>query len=112
MESRVPILALINYKQRAINDQLTGNVQIGNLEIRNGRIRNVRFEWHLLVTIASVQVVTGKTISPTMVVDVEVEGVLVSTVVDTGSQSTIVSQPFLHKVKRHFWRARVKVCPS
>lgn len=36
-----------------------------------------------------------------MVVDVEVEGVLVSAVVDTGSQSTIISWPFLHKVKRH-----------
>ena len=51
--------------------------------------------------LGKVQVVTGKAIGPTMVVDVEVEGVLVSTVVDTGSQSTIVSRPFLHKVKRH-----------
>ena len=66
----------------------------------------------MLDTTGSVQVVTGKAISPTMVVDVEVEGVLVSAVVDTGSQSTIISQPFLHKVKRHFWRARVKLCPS
>ena len=56
----------------------------------------------MLDTTGSVQVVTGKAISLTMVVDVEVEGVLVSTVVDTGSQSTIVSRPFLHKVKRHF----------
>ena len=51
--------------------------------------------------LGKVQVVTGKAIGPTVVVDVEVEGVLVSTVVDTGSQSTIVSRPFLHKVKRH-----------
>ena len=75
-------------------------------------MRNVRFEWQLSATVASVQVVTGKAISPTMVVDVEVEGVLVSAVVDTGSQSTIVSRPFLHKVKRHFWRTRVKLCLS
>ena len=54
----------------------------------------------MLDTTGSVQVVTGKAISPTMVVDVE--GVLVSAVVDTGLQSTIVLRPFLHKVKRHF----------
>ena len=55
----------------------------------------------MLDTTCSVQVVTGKAIGPTMVVDVEVEGVLVSAVVDTGSQSTIFLWPFLHKVKRH-----------
>ena len=40
-------------------------------------------------------------VGPTMLMNVEVEGVLVSAVVDTGSQSTIISRPFLHKVKRH-----------
>ena len=55
----------------------------------------------MLDSTGSVQVVTGKAIGPTMVVDVEVEGVLVSAVVDTGSQSTIISRPFLHRVKRH-----------
>ena len=64
--------------------------------------RRLGKEREMLDTTGSVQVVTGKAISPTMVVDVEVEGVLVSAVVDTGSQSTIVSRPFLHKVKRHF----------
>ena len=64
--------------------------------------RRLGKEREMLDTTGSVQVVTGKAISPTMVVDVEVEGVLVSAVVDTGSQSTIVSPPFFHKVKRHF----------
>ena len=58
-------------------------------------------EKEMLDSAGSVQVVTGKAIGPTMVVDVEVEGVLVSAVVDTGSQLTIISRPFLHKVKRH-----------
>ena len=64
--------------------------------------RRLGKEREILDTTGSVQVVTGKAIGPTMVVDVEVEGVLVSAVVDTGSQSTIVLRPFLHKVKRHF----------
>ena len=64
--------------------------------------RRLGKEREMLDTTGSVQVVTGKAISPTMVVDVEIEVVLVSAVVDTGSQSTIVSRPFLHKVKRHF----------
>ena len=56
----------------------------------------------MLDSTGSVQVVTRKAIDPTMVVDVEVESVLVFAVVDTGSQLTIIiSQPFLHKVKRH-----------
>ena len=63
--------------------------------------RRLGKEREMLDTTGSVQVVTGKAIGPTMVVDVEVEGVLVSAVVDTGSQSTIVLRPFLHKVKRY-----------
>ena len=63
--------------------------------------RRLGKEREMLDTTGSVQVVTGKAIGLTMVVDVEVEGVLVSAVVDTGLQSTIVSRPFLHKVKRH-----------
>ena len=45
--------------------------------------------------------VSGQAIGPAMVMNLEVEGVLVSAVVDTGSQSTIISLPFLHKVKQH-----------
>ena len=69
-------------------------------------------EREILDTTGSVQVVTGKVIGPTMVVDVEVEGVLVSAVVDTGSQSTIVLRPFLHKVKRHSVESKGKAMPE
>ena len=63
--------------------------------------RRLGKEREMLDGTGSVQVVTGKAIGPTMVIDVEVEDVLVSAVVDTGSQSTIISRPFLHKFKTH-----------
>ena len=63
--------------------------------------RKLAKERTMLESTSSVQMVSGQAIGPTMLMNVEVEGVLVSAVVDTGSQSTIISRPFLHKVKRH-----------
>ena len=47
-----------------------------------------------------VNVVTGA-IGSVYQVDVSLEGLAVSTIVDTGSQSTIISRAFLHKVFAH-----------
>ena len=48
----------------------------------------------------SVNVVTGA-IGSAYLLDVSVEGIVVSSLVDTGSQSTIISRAFLHKVFAH-----------
>ena len=55
----------------------------------------------MLESTSSVRMVSCQAIGPTMLMNVK--GVLVSVVVDTGSQSTItcISRPFLCKVKRH-----------
>jgi hypothetical protein len=49
---------------------------------------------------SSVNVVTGA-IGPSYWLQVSVEGLSVSALVDTGSQSTIISRSLLHKVFRH-----------
>ena len=54
-----------------------------------------------LDSVSTIQVVTGGAVGPVMVMDVSVEGVKVKGVVDTGSQSTIISRKFLHSIKRH-----------
>ena len=48
----------------------------------------------------SVNVVTGA-VGSSYLLDVYVEGLMVSALVDTGSQSTIISHRFLHKVFAH-----------
>ena len=53
----------------------------------------------------NVQVVTGA-VGPSYWLKVLVEGVAVSAMVDTGSQSTIVSHSLLHKVFKHMQRER------
>ena len=52
---------------------------------------------------SNVQLVTGA-VGPSYCLDVLVEGVTVSAMVDTGSQSTIVSRTLLHKVFKHLER--------
>ena len=54
---------------------------------------------------SNVQVVTGA-IGPSYWIEVLVEGVAVSAMVDTGSQSTIVSRSFLHQVFKHMEREK------
>ena len=49
---------------------------------------------------SNVQVVTGA-VGPSYWLELSVDGVVVSAMVDTGSQSTIVSRNFLHKVCKH-----------
>ena len=49
---------------------------------------------------SSVNVVTGA-IGPSYWLQISVEGLAVSALVDTRSQSTIISRPLLHKVFRH-----------
>ena len=44
---------------------------------------------------------TGKAVGPTLVIPLHIEGVPVKAMVDTGSQSTVISRTVLHKVGRH-----------
>ena len=64
---------------------------------------------------SNVQVVTGA-VGPSYWLEVLVEGVSVSAMVDTGSQSTIVSRSLLHKVFKHMEREGKPLpkleCPS
>ena len=57
---------------------------------------------------SNVQVVSGA-VGPSYWLELSVNGVVVSAMVDTGSQSTIVSRNFLHKVCRHLHDERKSV---
>ena len=41
---------------------------------------------------------TARAVSPVLMLDVQIEGVPVVAVVDTGAQSTIISRPTLHAI--------------
>ena len=64
---------------------------------------------------SNVQVVT-EAIGPSYWIEVLVEGIVVSAMVDTGSQSTNVSRSFLHQVFKHMEREKKPLpkleCPS
>ena len=53
---------------------------------------------------SSINVVTGA-VGPSYWLQIMVEGVAVPALVDTGSQSTIISRPLLHKVLCHLKKA-------
>ena len=44
---------------------------------------------------------TGKAVDPTLVIQLQIEDIPVEAMVDTGSQSTVISRAVLHKVGRH-----------
>ena len=59
---------------------------------------------------SSIKVVTGA-VGPTLLLDVCIEGVPVSAVVDTGAQSTIISRPMLHRIHKQM-KSRGKTMPK
>ena len=66
--------------------------------------RQLQKEQQLLTDTSEVQAVTGEAVGPTLSMDVNVEGVVVPAVVDTGSKSTVISRSLLHNIKRHLLR--------
>ena len=67
----------------------------GLLEDDGGRMRAVTAETHRISDL----------VGPTVLLDVEIDGVPIEAVVDTGSQSTIISRETLHAIGRSRRRA-------
>ena len=60
----------------------------------------VSVQRHILLATANANE-DSKIVGPTVLLDIEIEGVPVEAVVDTGSQSTIISRDVLHVVGRN-----------